>query len=71
MLPLVSALYGTKSRYLWYDAEGMAHTITQAEGGEQGCPLMPALFALAQHNALEEAERRLQAGDRIFSFLDD
>eukprot|EP00973_Karenia_brevis_P000429 62858-Karenia_brevis.AAC.1 len=49
----------------------MAHTITQAEGGEQGCPLMPALFALAQHNALEEAERHLQAGDRIFSFLDD
>ena len=43
LLPLVAALYGTLSRFIWYDDEGNQHTIHQAEGGEQGCPLMPAL----------------------------
>eukprot|EP00973_Karenia_brevis_P030055 4142538-Karenia_brevis.AAC.1 len=71
LLPLVTALYGTKSRFLWYDDSGCEHVIEQAEGGEQGCPLMPALFALAQHDALKDASGRLQAGEAIFSFLDD
>ena len=52
LLSLVRMLYGSQSRFLWTDAEGTVHTIEQGEGGEQGCPLMPALYALAQHDAL-------------------
>eukprot|EP00973_Karenia_brevis_P015057 2056424-Karenia_brevis.AAC.1 len=32
---------------------------------------MPALFALAQHDALQAAAGRLATGEKIFSFLDD
>ena len=71
LLPLVSALYGTKSRFLWFDAKGEEHVIEQGEGGEQGCPLMPALYALAQHEALVEADSNLLPDERLFSFLDD
>ena len=34
---------------LRYDNDGMAHVVEQGEGREQGDPLMPGLFALAQH----------------------
>ncbi len=71
LLPLVSALYGSQSRFLWTDDSGEQHVIEQGEGGEQGCPLMPALFALAQHDALVEASGNLLPSERIFSFLDD
>ena len=47
LTPLVLALYGSESRFLWYDDRGRGHTIRQAEGGEQGSPLMPALYSLA------------------------
>ena len=33
---------GAPSSHLWEDQDGVVHTITQAEGGEQGDPLMPA-----------------------------
>ena len=36
--PLVRMLYGSESRFLWTDDDGVTHIITQAEGGEQGCP---------------------------------
>ena len=65
LLPLVLALYGSESRFYWYDDEGCGHTIRQAEGGEQGCPLMPALYSLAQHDALVEADGALQPSERI------
>ena len=71
LLPLVRMLYGSESRFLWTDASGATHEILQGEGGEQGCPLMPALFALAQHDALAAADRDLQSGERLLSFLDD
>jgi len=45
--------------------------ITQGDGGEQGDPLMPALFSLAQHAALSEAAAGPQEGEAIFTFLDD
>ena len=32
---------------------------------------MPALFSLAQHPALEEAQRQLHSEDHLFAFLDD
>ena len=65
------SLYGTASRFLWRDDAGEQHIIEQAEGGEQGDPLMPALYALAQHAALAAASQRLHEGDWLFAYLDD
>ena len=47
LLPLVSLLSGSTSRFVWQDDDGQQHSKEQVEGGEQGCPLMSALFALA------------------------
>ena len=46
-LPLVQMLHGGQPRFLWTDADGVTPEILQSEGGKKGCPLMPALFALA------------------------
>ena len=54
-VPFVSMLYGTPSHYLWEDSLGRVHTITQGEGGEHGDAMMPLLFSLGQHAALESA----------------
>ena len=45
MLPFVRLFYGRQSTYLRTDDEGVTHDIAQGEGGEQGEPLMPALYA--------------------------
>ena len=45
--------------------------ITQAEGGEQGDPLMPALFSLGQKGALEAVQTNLEEGEGLYAFLDD
>ena len=51
--PFVLQLYGhPKTR------KGVVHEIPQGEGGEEGDPLMPALFALGQHQALDDGLRR-------------
>ena len=71
LLPLVGMLYGSQSRFLWTDDNGKIHDILQGEGGEQGCPLMPALFALALHGSLKLADEQLCADEHIMSFLDD
>ena len=63
--------YGQQSQYVWHDAQGHAHVITQAEGGEQGDPLMPALFALGQRPALREVQRQLAPNEYLMAFLDD
>ena len=47
------------SEYLWEDSSGTVHTIPQGEGGEQGDPLMPLLFAVGQHEALEAINGQL------------
>ena len=44
----VNMFYSEPSQYVWHDQHGEGHIITQAEGGEQGDPLMPALFSLGQ-----------------------
>ena len=44
---------GALSEHLWEDFSGIVRTIPQGEGGEQGDPLMPLLFAVGQHEALE------------------
>ena len=65
-MPFVMQFYGSPSSYLWEDQDGVEHTITQAEGGEQGDPLMPALFS-----ALQALQAQLQEDERFFAFLDD
>ena len=44
ILPFVRA----HQPYLWEDEMGVTQSIPQGEGGEQGDPLMPMLFALGQ-----------------------
>ena len=39
---------------------GVTHEIHQGEGGEQGDPLMPLLFALGLHKSLVEAQAWLR-----------
>ena len=71
VLPFVLQFYGTPSTYLWEDSEGVVHEILQGEGGEQRDALMPALFALGQHDALLAIQDRLRPEERLFAFLDD
>ena len=66
VMPFVQMFYGQPSAYLWQDDLGEAHTIHQGEGGEQGNHLMPLLFSLGQHSALEAVNSRL-----LMAFLDD
>ena len=69
--PFVRQFYTAPSRFVWHDAAGRPHAIDQAEGGEQGDPLMPALYALGQHPALVELQRHLRPGELVFAYLDD
>ena len=71
VVPFVRQFYGTPSTYWWENDEGVTHHAHQGEGGEQGDPLMPILFALGQHPALVAALRRFHAGERLFASLDD
>ena len=71
LLPFARQFYGSESRYIWVDDAGNNHIITQGEGGEQGDPLMPALYSLAQHGALEAFARQMQPGEAVLAFLDD
>ena len=70
-LPFVSMFYTQPSTYVWHDQEGNPHDITQAEGGEQGDPLMLALFSLGQKAALQAVQQQLQPGEALYAFLDD
>ena len=62
--------YGQPSTYSWHDDSGERWTVTQAEGGEQGDPLMPLLFSISIQGALEEVSRSLKAGEHLRAFLD-
>ena len=64
-VPFVSMFYATPSGCLWEDDAGTTHTIVQGEGGEQGDAMMPLLFALGQHPALEAVKRHLVDGEFI------
>ena len=70
-IPFVRMFYGQQSQFVWHDTQGHAHVITQAEGGEQGDPLMPALFALGQRPALREVQRQSAPNEYLMAFLDD
>ena len=71
MLPFVRLSCGTPSRYSWVDAGGRQRFVTQAEGGEQGDPLMPLLFSIGIHGALEEVASSTERGEQLCAFLDD
>ena len=71
ILPFVRCFYGSPSTYLWEDETGNVQDIPQGEGGEQGDPLMPLLFALGLHRALSAVRERMQDEEKVFAFLDD
>ena len=50
---------------------GVTQHIHQGEGGEQGDPLMPMLFALGQHPVLAATQERLRGNELLFAYLDD
>ena len=68
--PFVRLFYSSPE-YLWEDDGGEVQSIHQGEGGEQGDALMPLLFSLGQHAALEAISGRLRPGERLFAYLDD
>lgn len=71
LLPFVRMFYARQSVFLWTDANGTVHEVAQGEGGEQGDSMMPALYAMGQHGALEHARSQLHADDILLAFLDD
>ena len=70
-LPFVRMFFGSPSEYLWEDDEGTVHRIPQGEWGEQGDAMMPLLFAVGQHRALEATHRRMNPGEFLMAFHDD
>ena len=62
-IPFVRMFYGSPSTDLWEDAEGVEHSILQGELGEQGDPLMPLLYSLGQHGALEATRGACRRGE--------
>ena len=63
--------HGSPSTYVWEDAEGVEHFLLQGEGGEQGDPLMPLLYSLGQHGALEATQEELADRENLVACLDD
>ena len=59
VVPFVRATYAKP----WEDEAGVKHRMLQAEGGEQGDPLMPLPLA--------EAQRDCGPQEHLFAFLDD
>ena len=59
ILPFVLLSYGQQSAYTFQMGDGTTEMIVQAEGGEQGDPLMPAYFSLALHSALQRIQADL------------
>ena len=71
MLPFILLFYGQQSKYLWRDENDNVFTILQGDGGDQGDPSMPALFALGLNPALPMGKEKLQQGEQLLAFLDD
>ncbi len=67
----VKLLYSEPSSYLWQNDAGDVHNILQEEGGEQGDGLMPMMYALGQHDGLDEARSLLPPSDALIAYLDD
>ncbi len=78
ILPFCRLWYGRPSRYLFEvrlpDGSTEVRDVPQGEGGEQGDPLMPALYSLGQADSLREAQASLDStcpGSRLIAYLDD
>ena len=71
LLPFVRLFYGSPSTYCWWDAAGRCRDVCQGEGCEQGDALAPALYALGQHDALQQASDARHPDDTLVAFLDD
>ena len=71
LLPFVRMSHAQQSCYQWFDDGGEVREVTQAEGGEQGDPLVPFLFAIGIQGALEEVAAALLRGEQLCAFLDD
>ena len=71
MLPFVGLSHAQPWSYGWCEQEGRRRTVTQAEAGEQGDPLMPRLFPIGLQSALEEVACSLEHGELLCAFLDD
>ena len=65
ILPFARCFHGSPSTYLWEDEMGNTQEIPQ------GDPLMPTLFSLGEHPALEAIQRRLADGEKLLAYLDD
>ena len=70
LVPFVLLSYGQKSQFLWENEEGETRWVEQAEGGEQGDPLMPYLFpsgihepftAVAKHVPIQSVPARVDS----------
>ena len=62
-LPFIRMFYGSPSEYLWEDDEGTVHRIPQGKRGEGCDAMLPLLFAVGQHRALEATHRRMNPGE--------
>ena len=71
LLPFVRSIYAQPTTYVWTDDSGAQHRIRQAEGGEQGDPLIPLLFSLGIHDSLCAVSEQLRPEDKLFAYLDD
>ena len=71
IIPFVRMFFGGPSTYLWEDEMGTTQYIPQGEGGEQGDPLMPMLYALGQHGSLAATQERMIGNEKVFAYLDD
>ena len=71
LLPFARVACAQPSSYVWEDADGVRHNIEQYVDGEQGDPLVPKLFSLGLHNALEDVQQNLDPGEFLFVYPDD
>eukprot|EP00973_Karenia_brevis_P048052 6668348-Karenia_brevis.AAC.1 len=71
LVPYVRQWYAIASQFRWRDDNGTIHHITQAEGGEQGDALMPALFCLALHPAMQRIRALIPQDAIVIAYLDD
>ncbi|CAE7230366.1 unnamed protein product, partial [Symbiodinium sp. KB8] len=70
LLPFARLWYARESIYLWCAGEH-SHRICQSEGGEQGDPLVPALFSVALAPALHDLQRELRPTEQVLAYFDD
>ena len=61
LLPFVRSVYARPTTHVWEDGTGVRHQIHQAEGSEQGDPLIPLLFSLGIHDSLCSMDERLRS----------